>query len=117
MTRNIALAASLALVLTTPAIADGLAFEAVVPEGISAERVANVEKFQASISAAQLAAMEAQGYGAYGAIAIPVAKPGNPVTLANLADRDAARDAALATCKSETGTTCTVIGYLVPAGG
>ena len=114
--KHILLACGLTLA-ASPLVAGGLAFEPVAPEGISADRVANVEKFQQSISTAQLAAMEAQGYGAYGAIAIPVAMPGNPVTVATLADRNAARAAALDACKAETGTDCTVIGYLVPAGG
>lgn len=118
MIRNTPTVAAFALALTAlPAVADGLAFEPVAPEGISAERAANVEKFQQSISGDQLAAMQAQGYGAFGAIAIPVAKPGNPVTVATLADRDAARAAALDACKDQTGTDCTLIGYIVPADG
>ena len=100
-----------------PLAAGELAFEPVAPKGISADRVAGVEKFQASIGASQLAAMETQGYGAYGAIAIPVAKRGNPLTMANLPDRGAAEAAVLDACKAETGTACTVIGFLVPAGG
>lgn len=100
-----------------PLLAGGLAFEPVAPEGLSADRAANVVAFQASIGASQLEAMEAGGYGAYGAIAIPIAVPGSPVTTANLASQADAAAAALEACKTQTGTACTVIGYLVPAGG
>ncbi|HHC29221.1 MAG TPA: hypothetical protein ENK80_01480 [Rhodobacterales bacterium] len=72
-------------------------------------------KFQKSIGAAQLAAMQAQGYGAYGAMAIPVSQPGNPVTVANLADQAAAEKTVLEACKTQTGSTCTLIGLILPA--
>lgn len=111
---------ALALALTlaaTPLLAGGLAFEPVVPDGLPADRAANVAAFQASIGPDQLAAMEAEGYGAYGAIAIPIAMPGAPVTLANLPSQAAAEAAVLEACKSQAGTACTVIGYLLPAGG
>lgn len=107
---------ALGLVLAAvPVAADGLRFEPVAPQGIGADRAANVQKFQASIGAAQLAAMQAQGYGAYGAMAIPVSQPGNPVTVANLADQAAAEAAALDACKGQTGGTCTLIGLLLPS--
>lgn len=98
----------------SPLLAGGLVFEPVTPEGIAADRVANVEKFQQTIGAEQLAGLEAQGYGAFGAMAIPVAMAGNPVTVANLADRAAAEEAALVACKEQTGTDCTLIGVILP---
>lgn len=108
------LALGLALA-AAPLAAEGLRFEPVAPEGIGADRVANVEKFQASFGDPQLASMQAQGYGAYGAIAIPVAKPGNPATVANFKTAEEAKTAALAACKTQTEVECTIIGLFVPA--
>lgn len=109
------LALGLALA-ASPLVAQGLAFEPVTPQGLPEDRAANVVAFQASISPEQLAAMEAEGYGAFGAIAIPLAMPGAPVTMANLATQAEAEAAVLAACQEQTGSECTLIGRLVPAG-
>ncbi|PIE06512.1 MAG: hypothetical protein CSA74_12065 [Rhodobacterales bacterium] len=101
----------------TPVAADGLAFEPVAPEGLSSERMAGVKQFQASIGEDQLAAMKAEGQGAWGAIAIPVARRGDPVTVANLPDRAGARAAVLEACEAKAETGCAVIGFFVPGDG
>ncbi len=112
--RTIPALSLVSILAASPLAADGLAFEPVTPEGLPGDRMDGVKQFQASIGADQLAAMEAQGYGAWGAIAIPAAKRGNPVTVANLPDRAGAKAAALEACKDEAGTGCAVIGFLVP---
>jgi hypothetical protein len=68
----------------------------------------------------QMPAFEAQGYGYFGAIAVPkgvALKPELLSSVANLDSREAAYSGVLEACKAQTGADCTVIGYLVPAGG
>ena len=112
--KKFVLALGFTIVGAGPILADGLAFEAVAPQGISFDRAANIKAFQESIGPAQLAAMEEQGYKAYGAIAIPVDKAGAPVTMVDFADKAEAEAEVLAACKQQTGGACTVIGYFVP---
>lgn len=94
----------------------GTIFEPVTPEGLSAERAANVVSFQQSLGASQLAAMEAAGYGAYGAIALPVTEVGEPVFAVKLETRAAAEAAALEACAAQHDTACTLIGVILPDG-
>ena len=59
------------------------------------------------------------GFGAFGAFAVPqgVALDETKVSVsANTASTDEAGAAALDACQAVTGTACTLIGYLVPAG-
>jgi len=103
----------------SPLFADGLAFEAVAPEGLDAEAAEMVDALQAGMPA-QLPAFEAQGFGAYGAIAVPMGvalKPEFLSSVANLDNRDAASAGVLEACLAQTGAECTVVGFLVPAGG
>jgi len=94
----------------------GIAFEPVEPQGLSAERAANVVEFQETFGPAQLAALEASGYGAYGAVAVPIAKAGAPVFKVRLPSQEEAEAAALEGCAEQAGTDCTLIGLILPAG-
>lgn len=101
----------------TPLLAEGgLVFEPVVPEGIEAERVEKIVEYQQSFGAEQLAALQEAGYGAYGAIAVPVAMAGAPVFLAMLESREVAEEAVLTECESQHGTACALIGVILPEG-
>ena len=102
-----------------PLLAEGLGFEPVAPEGLDAKAAQMVEALQTGMPG-QMPAFEAQGFGYYGAIAVPkgvALKPELLSSVANLDSRAAAAEGVLAACKTQTGTECTVIGYLVPAGG
>lgn len=113
-------AVSLSLALAgMPLLAEGLGFEPVAPEGLDAKAGQMVKALQASMPS-QMSAFEAQGYGYYGAIAVPKGvelKPELLSSVANLGSRDAAVEGVLDACKAQTGFDCTVVGYLVPAGG
>lgn len=93
----------------------GITFEPVEPEGLSAERVANIVEFQNTFGPVQLAALEASGYGAYGAVAVPVATAGAPVFKVLLPSQEEAEAAALEGCAEQAGTDCTLIGLILPA--
>lgn len=102
-----------------PLLADGLGFEPVEPEGLDAKAGQMVRALQDSMPG-QLPAFEAQGYGFYGAIAVPkgvALKPELLSSVANLDSRDAAAVGVLDACKAQTGFDCTVVGYIVPAEG
>lgn len=114
----VALSLSLALA-GTPVLAEGLGFEPVAPQGLDAKAGRMVKALQDSMPT-QLPAFEAQGYGYFGAIAVPKGvelKPDLLSSVANLDSREAAAAGVLDACKAQTGIECTVIGYLVPAGG
>ena len=103
----------------TPLLAEGLGFEPVAPEGLDAKAGQMVKALQDGMPG-QMPAFEAQGFGYYGAIAVPKGvelKPELLSSVANLDSRDAAATGVLDACKVQTGTDCTVIGYLVPADG
>ena len=112
----------LACVMTlaaAPLAAENLGFEPVAPQGLDAKAAEMVQALQAGMPG-QMPAFEAQGFGYYGAIAVPMGVALAPELLssvANLASRDAASAGVLEACKAQTGKDCTVIGYLVPAGG
>jgi len=113
-----ALTLSLALA-AAPLLADGLGFEPVAPEGLDATAAQMVEALQEGMPG-QMPAFEAQGYSFYGAIAVPkgvALKPELLSSVANLDSREAAAEGVLEACKTQTGTECTVVGYLVPAEG
>lgn len=102
-----------------PTVAGNLGFEPVAPVGLDARATQMVEALQAGMPG-QMAAFEAQGFGAFGAIAVPKGvelKPELLSSVANLDSRDAALAGVLEACQAQTGAACTVIGYLVPAGG
>ncbi|GKY87876.1 hypothetical protein [Sinisalibacter aestuarii] len=101
-----------------PLFAGALAFEPVAPEGLDATAEQMVEALQAGMPA-QMAAFEAQGFGSYGAIAVPKGVELKPELLASVANHEsaeAARIAVLDACSELTGAECTVIGLIVPAG-
>ena len=110
-----ALALGLSLA-ATPLFAEGLGFEPAEPEGLDAAALERVAQLQENMPA-QLPMFEQAGYGFYGAIAVPKGVELTPELLAsvvNLASTDEARDAVLQACLEQTGTECTVIGYIVP---
>lgn len=113
-------ALTVSLVLAaTPLLAEGLGFEPVEPEGLDAKASQMVKALQDGMPG-QMPAFEAQGYSYYGAIAVPKGvelKPELLSSVANLDSRDAAAAGVLDACKVQTGTDCTVVGYLVPADG
>jgi len=113
-----ALAFSMALA-AAPTLAEGLGFEPVDPDGLDAKAGQMVKALQAGMPG-QLPAFESQGFGYYGAIAVPMGvelKPELLSSVANLDSRDAAAAGVLDACKTQTGADCTVIGYIVPADG
>ena len=120
--KNIIPAATLTLTLAlaaTPLLAEGLGFEPTEPEGLDAKATQMVKALQDSMPG-QLPAFEAQGYGFYGAIAVPKGvelKPELLSSVANLDSREAAAAGVLDACKAQTGYDCTVVGYIVPAEG
>ncbi|MCB1350923.1 MAG: hypothetical protein R3D59_16830 [Paracoccaceae bacterium] len=114
-----AAALTLSLGLAAPLFAEGLGFEPVAPEGLDAKAGEMVKALQDGMPG-QLPAFEAQGYGYYGALAVPMGvalKPELLSSVANLDSREAAAAGVLDACKAQTGYDCTVVGYLVPAGG
>lgn len=117
---DLAPALSLTLALAaTPLAAGPLGFEPVAPEGLDAKATQMVEALQAGMPG-QMPAFEANGFGYYGAIAVPKGVALNPELLssvANLDSLDAASAGVLEACEAQTGRECTVIGFLVPAEG
>ncbi|MCB1336512.1 MAG: hypothetical protein KDK10_03305 [Maritimibacter sp.] len=102
----------------TPLLAEGLAFEPVAPEGLDAAATEMVAALQANLPG-QMPAFEQQGYGYYGAIAVPKGvdlKPELLSSVANFATPEEAAKGVLEACLQQTGAECTVIGMLVPAG-
>lgn len=111
----VALALGLSLA-ASPLFAEGLGFEPVAPEGLDAAALERVARLQGGMPA-QLPMFEQAGYGYYGAIAVPKGvelKPELLASVANLASTDEAREAVLNVCREQTGSACTVIGYIVP---
>ena len=117
----LALAATIAAAgAGTAGLADtkALAFEAVAPEGLDAEAAQIVAALQANMPA-QIGLFEQNGYGHYGALAVPKGVALKPELLSSVANADtpeAAQAAVLEACAQQNGTECTVIGLLVPAG-
>ncbi|RME18482.1 MAG: hypothetical protein D6801_01275 [Alphaproteobacteria bacterium] len=112
------LAFFLAALLPGAAMAGAIAFEPVAPEGLDAEAQKVVAVLQSRFPG-QMPVFEQAGYGAWGAIAVPVGKPLGPETLSsavNLPDAEAARAAVLKACREQQGAECTVIGLIVPTG-
>lgn len=103
--------------LAAPVMAEGLAFEPVDPEGLDETAAEMVAQLQDGMPG-QLPMFEQAGYGAYGALAVPVGVELTPQSLAsaaNLANAEEATEKTLEVCKAQTGYDCTVIGLLVPA--
>ncbi len=108
----------------TPALAApaGLAFEAVEPEGLDDASKALISSIQA-VMPAQMSTYEEAGYGAFGAMAVPLGQELKPdelvkwlVILANTDTADAAKANVIDACRTQTGAeNCTVIGLLIPA--
>lgn len=93
-------------------------FEPVTPEGLDAKAGQMVAALQASMPG-QMAAFAAQGFGAYGALAVPVGVALTPQSLASAANLDsieAAKAKTLEVCKAQNNAACTVIGLILPAG-
>lgn len=118
---GLALGLLFAGVVAAPGLADGLTFEPVTPEGLDASATEIVAALQGRMPG-QMAAFEQQGYGAYGAMAVPVGVALEPETFAywvgmsvTLASVEDARNMALEDCENKNGMSCTVIGLLVPA--
>jgi hypothetical protein len=108
----------------TPAMAApaGLAFQAVEPEGLDDAAMTMVSSIQ-SVMPAQMPTYEEAGYGAFGAIAVPLGQELKPdelvkwlVILANTDTADVAKANVIEACRTQTGAEdCTVIGLLIPA--
>ncbi len=111
----------LALGLTfaaTPLLAGGLMFEPVAPEGLDAKTEAVVARMQEGLSG-KMETFEQAGYGAFGAIAVPVGRSlegGVMSAVANHESPEAARAAVREGCKAQWhADDCTVVGLLLPA--
>jgi hypothetical protein len=116
--RNFAPLVLAAALAATPlaALADGLAFKSVDPQGLDGKAQAMVAALQASMDS-QMPAFEQNGYGYYGALAVPQGmelKPELLFSVANFDTTDAAEKAVIEACKAQTKASCTVIGLLVP---
>lgn len=117
--RVLALGLTLATAIATPLLAEtgGLAFQPVDPDGLDAKAAEMVVALQQGMPA-QMAAFAQQGFGAYGALAVPMGVALTPELLSSVANfdtADAAREGVLKACETQTGADCTVIGLIVPA--
>jgi|GEM_PF-3339540 len=118
---GLALGLVFAGVAALPGLAEGLTFEPVTPEGLDAGATEIVATLQDRMPG-QMPAFEQQGYGAFGAMAVPVGVALDPETFAQwvglsvtLGSVEDARSMALEDCQTKNGSSCTVIGLLVPA--
>ncbi len=116
-------ARALALTLSfaaTPLVAEGLSFEPVAPVGLNAAATQKVAAWQAQMPAA-MPAFAQNGYGAYGAFAVPkgasLEDPSEFAVMAGLDTVETAKAATLEACTQQTGRDCVLIGLLLPGDG